>query len=323
MTTRKDLDYHFNMRKEMPLSWGLSGMISEIGFLGRPLPASRCLTPVRVEIDGERLYYGRGEGLEVERLILRRISPPSELLDRFVSLSNGSASAVKKFASKYGVLGICEHGLPCTHQSCVPINSGWSCMPMGWGRGDMANSPTHDPWEPLSSWFSYSARARALLNIAARLHQGKCGLVNDWQQIHGTTPSQSLDNPSNDNEKRLLIEKWILTGELNHWLSVGGVRPLIEWGLGKGSTQPRIVLSSGRLPFGLFGAIGLQLLSAVARSDGLDVCCGCGTAYMPGRRPNPNRRSYCPNCRKRKVPQRDASRAYYQRIKSKGGRHAS
>jgi len=48
-------------------------------------------------------------------------------------------------------------------------------------------------------------------------------------------------------------------------------------------------------------------------SDDLAVCSSCGMLYSPTRRPNPDRRNYCPKCKEDKVPQRDASRDYYDR----------
>ena len=49
------------------------------------------------------------------------------------------------------------------------------------------------------------------------------------------------------------------------------------------------------------------------------VCFNCGEAYTPHRLPSKSRRNYCPECRARGVPVRDASRDYYRRKIGKEG----
>jgi hypothetical protein len=46
---------------------------------------------------------------------------------------------------------------------------------------------------------------------------------------------------------------------------------------------------------------------AVARSDGLATCSACGALFAPRRRPNPNRRRFCPECSQLGIPHRLAS----------------
>lgn len=65
----------------------------------------------------------------------------------------------------------------------------------------------------------------------------------------------------------------------------------------------------------MFGALAVQLLFSVFRSDGLAICSACGSPFIPKRRPNSTRRVYCPDCSKGRRDQRDASRAYRDRKK--------
>src|SRR5207244_7489631 len=85
----------------------------------------------------------------------------------------------------------------------------------------------------------------------------------------------------------------------------GGVRPFFEWGTGPGAK------SSVRLGgYSLYGAIAVQLLFDVSRTDGLAVCTSCGTPYLPPtRRPRWDQNTYCPDCGK-KAAARDASARY-------------
>ena len=83
---------------------------------------------------------------------------------------------------------------------------------------------------------------------------------------------------------------WIIAD----WLRIGDVRPRPLW---RGE-QPTLVLSSP----GLFGALAIQLLLAMQRSDGVATGSSCGRAYTPVRRPKQHQRRYCPECRDAGAP---------------------
>ena len=64
-------------------------------------------------------------------------------------------------------------------------------------------------------------------------------------------------------------------------------------------------------------ALAVRLAFAAAASKGFWVCANCGSPYLPPRRPQRGRRNYCPECRKKRVPQRDAAREYKARKRRK------
>jgi hypothetical protein len=63
----------------------------------------------------------------------------------------------------------------------------------------------------------------------------------------------------------------------------------------------------------LFGVLGAQLAYAIARSDEMARCAGCKAAFTPERPISHGSRQYCRTCQRRKIPQRDASRAWRSR----------
>jgi hypothetical protein len=95
-----------------------------------------------------------------------------------------------------------------------------------------------------------------------------------------------------------------LSGVLNYWLRLGGVRPRYEWT----GRRPQILLGGHALT----GALAVQMLFDCSRTDGLAVCAGCGTPFLPGpRRPRRDRNTYCSDCGTRAAA-RDAAARYRQ-----------
>jgi hypothetical protein len=95
-----------------------------------------------------------------------------------------------------------------------------------------------------------------------------------------------------------------LSEVLNYWLRLGGVRPRYEWT----GRRPQILLGG----HALMGALAVQMLFDCSRTDGLAVCAGCGTPFLPGpRRPRRDRNTYCSDCGTRAAA-RDAAARYRQ-----------
>jgi hypothetical protein len=91
------------------------------------------------------------------------------------------------------------------------------------------------------------------------------------------------------------------------WLVIGHVEPKFSWD----TDGPKFFLDAGT-----FGVLGIQIMQAVARTQGLATCSGCGIPYMrEGRRPQLGRRNYCPSCGTR-AALRDAQRE--RRAKQRG-----
>jgi hypothetical protein len=291
LTAGHGLDYHFTMTAD-ELRWQLADLQTS-----PPVATPELVRRPRVELRGDRLVwwmiYGTGEGSSGGS-----IKPPRDLLERFTRLADAPDQDIAAFASRFGVLGICEHGAPASHSpGCRPLR----CDREGGGQDYYA-------WEPISAWRHYSGQTRAALNVAACLHDGKAGTAEDWQRIYARTTIALAGEPvpwwPRDRHDSFLLagERFMLGQVLNELLHIAGVSPVVEWHRPK----PQIVLSGG----GLFGQVVVRLAMAVVRTSGLAICSGCGAAYSPERRPAPGRRTYCLTCRERGIPQRDAQRAY-------------
>jgi hypothetical protein len=102
----------------------------------------------------------------------------------------------------------------------------------------------------------------------------------------------------------LPFQRRTLSGVLNYWLQLGGVRQQLEWS----GPKPQVQLGG----HGLIGALTVQLLFDCSRTDGLAVCASCGTPFLPGsRRPRRDRNTYCSDCGL-KAAARDAAARYRQ-----------
>jgi hypothetical protein len=161
----------------------------------------------------------------------------------------------------------------------------------------------------LSAWHRYAHIAQAIIDIAARLHQGKP--VSDkyiWKDARIELFAVTDEGFTEDYQ----LQAFAISVAVNGWLELGGVRPYFLW---EGGRPPTVTLGPAILWWfkpasraymlrimphlqgtTLFGALGVQLLMAVSRAAGFAVCSACGKVYMPKRRPNPKRRRYCGRC---------------------------
>jgi hypothetical protein len=309
-----------------------------VGVTQLPLPAPKADVPALIEIHGEYLCWmnpstpeavGQTEiqvlpSAKVDTEIMKRVPvyedaysrPDGELtgaLHRFVRLRD--AQDVLRFAQRYGVLDICEHGLPCTHNprmlnihllGLVQSPSLWKPVEVGTenSRSFLIEERGKRPWcegcgsEPVETWLFWSRQARAILNLAAALSAGRPCSREDWEVIL----TQDID------EKPQLIDtlmarRWAagvyLQEAVNLWLDLANVRLALSWPTGAGLGSLR--LERG----GTFGLLGVQLLTAITGAQSLAICNGCSIPYIrEKRRPQAGRQNYCLECRAKKVPER-------------------
>jgi hypothetical protein len=89
------------------------------------------------------------------------VAASNGLLEAFIKLSHGSSTRVLSFAKNWGVLGLCDHAVPFTHDA--------DCT--------MANSESIEQWRALAD------AARSILLISAKLYSGKLGGPSEWAPI--------------------------------------------------------------------------------------------------------------------------------------------
>lgn len=275
----------------IPPGWSEAGLTDLEGRFGRPVAAGRWVVPSGIELQGDQLIW--------REFPARQVSAGPKLLEEFVRLADRPAEAVLSYARRWGVLGICEHGLPLSHNP-PPTPLGPGSFPMTWCRPLAAESGVFR--EPLDAWWRYSRQYRAVLNLAACLHDGRLGQPEDWKVLFY---KESEERAVPWWRRRMDAEWSVLSFVVNEWLDIARVRIRHVFERGKHDLP-----MSG---MALFGALALQLLLAATRTDGLAICSACGLSYRPSRQPTTNRRRYCAECRERGASLRDAAADYRRR----------
>jgi hypothetical protein len=285
-------------------------------FPDRPMQSGLAFVPGKVETDGVHLNWGRDGA--------RYVQPKDGMLTAFLRLSDASDQEIAAYARRWGVLGLCTHGLPCSHnQYLFGFDDGIGfCLPVILPRSQ--GSPF---WfqEPLELWRAWSRKAQALLNIAVQLNQGNRALWEDWNVIKEIRTSGLTDSKGIPAEARRLAwmkditsERKEMSEELDTWISRGQVRPRASWNTSATHSRTPVAwrFSPDTVSRGpnLFGLLALNIVHTIAGS-GSAVCSACARSYPRDRRPDPGRRNYCEECRAKGMPERDAAREYRARKK--------
>jgi hypothetical protein len=198
-----------------------------------------------------------------------------ELLPAFLRLAEASDEAILAFARRWGMLGLCHHGLPTFHDKSFDVfnhrtlDDGSTC----WFEGRR---------EATSAWRHYASRARGLVALSVRLRSGS-GVDDDAAEreyqdavsrISVVTSVERVGDP--DGKRHKLGD--LVANEIRRWLDVGRVGLRVQW-TGDGFVP---VLESD-YPF-LFGALTGRLFLAVA-GHSVALCHHCGGLFQPSRRP--------------------------------------
>lgn len=129
------------------------------GNLIGPLDITGWYVPEVVNLQGDDLVWDWFSTNARAGQEANRIRATSELLGNFIRLHDADDDRILKFARKWGMLYLCEHGLPARHTGDV-------CLPLGKWIG--LNGRNH---EPIEGWRIYSRKAHELLNEAAKLYE--------------------------------------------------------------------------------------------------------------------------------------------------------
>src|SRR5438552_701854 len=88
------------------------------------MPAGSVFVPSDIELEDGRLHWGAG-GARYKHV-------SSRMLDDFIDLHDADDSSILRFARKWGVIGVCRHGLPGSHnQYPLGLMEGVRpCLPM-------------------------------------------------------------------------------------------------------------------------------------------------------------------------------------------------
>jgi hypothetical protein len=270
------------------------------GLIGQPITGAATAIPDSVSIsNGHLVWSSRGH--------FKRLSHPENVLSAFIRLASESEpDAILNFAKDYGPLWLCKrHGIAAWHRPLIHNRNAFGPAPL---VGEEINLLSlwcapgrvrEQFYEALARWRTLALRARNLLLIAVQLHRGQTPPREAWTEVDGETEDFRkfgawawLDDPWNR-----LVEN------LNWWLECANTSALVEGKSGK----LQLVLRSRFIPSALT-IIALQIILATMRAQGL-LTCRCGAPF-PSQSP---KRVYCDDCLAKKIPGRDAARAYRKR----------
>ena len=291
------------------LYWGWSGpLFSEVrgnSLVYRPIPTREMRTPDTETMD--------------------------RLLQEFVTLAVAPNEAILRFANRWGVLGLCKHGLPATHSmtlskqvSLLPIYQ--YCTP---------KKRQGYCYEPLERWRYYARQAKAITSLAympsilepeevfngnpetvfginimrggrVEIH-GLHGDEEDWKALFGDMWFTYLKHD------RVVAARDLLTLAIERLFKLTHIRPVFTWK----SRKPDFHFCGRSDEYGLFESLVMQLMLHVARARGLSVCRECLQAFLINH--SHRSTSYCPQCNK-KVQHRQAVQRFSQKEKENPNR---
>src|SRR5262245_45732508 len=129
-----------------------SGDLTEVrtsrGTLDRALGGPAWLVPGDTKLEKQCLVWDFVAMVKRNR----RMRPSDGMLERFIELADGSPPDILRYTRHYGVLMICEHGLPSSHRPTRLFNDDIGCRPQGYSR---------KCYEPLERWWHFARQARA------------------------------------------------------------------------------------------------------------------------------------------------------------------
>ena len=204
-------------------------------------------------------------------------------LDEFIAIK--SDRDVLRFAGKFGVLGICSHDVPASHNPPPPMAAfaGWQgpltwCRPIGWEE-DLVR-------EPIVVWLHFAQQAAAIVRVAAAVRRKERAKSADWATIFSQSAHPTFDTDD------LEVARIMLAGLVKEWLAIGNVRPKFTWW--SRADQPSFALGGET-----FATLAAQLMLAVSGSQSVAVCSGCSTTYFRKERAPQGPTNWCPACRGR------------------------
>jgi hypothetical protein len=171
--------------------------------------------------------------------------------------------------------------------------------------------------ESLQTWRFFSRRARAILNLAARLQQGKKGTAKQWEplgelrSVIGTRGIKYLSDEApglswliaergfpRPEDQNLKIQRALLAYEITIWLKLGRV----GFVAGPGIFEIDLHLC-------MFSAVALQLALMIAGTNRLFTSSGCGYPYPRTKKaPKAGQANFCQHCGREALRQADQRR---------------
>jgi hypothetical protein len=262
------------------LSPGLEGYLvdEETGSLERPVDLTGWYVPKDVTLQGKNLVWHLFGSHMVAGTKAKKVWANSSLLLSFAGLHKKKDSQILQFSRKWGVLCLCEHGVPAWH-------IGNQCLPLG-DHVFLNDRNT----EPITLWRKYSLEAYKMLEEAARIYR------------------DIEEDQVSDDRYEIWNRQVLLAKRVQGWLDQAGVKVEYFWWQDK----QKVIMGTPSL----FAALAVQLMSLVS-GKGLAICSNCGKIYIPSRTPRRDQRNYCDKMECKKLASwRDAKRDRRRRLVS-------
>jgi hypothetical protein len=243
----------------------------------------------------------------------RMVRPRTDILERFIRLAKASDAQIQNFAMKYGGLEIFfNYGHP---SGSVHI-------------------------EYCEIWRYFARVMAAAMKIGARLYGHQPVPAAEWriigwrpdllepmieqQEVHGrlrnlleeTKVWCSIAGYLRSRRRPLAREtRALFVRLLNTLLGMAMVRPWILWPDIPEPSRPQVVYSG----WSLLSTLALQLCLRVAKIPTSALCFHCQKSYPTRKRaPKIGQRNFCPDCRKKRMPQKYALADFRQRKRGTG-----
>jgi uncharacterized Zn finger protein (UPF0148 family) len=205
---------------------------------------------------------------------------------------------------------------PCVDNSCMGFFV-YICRPRVVGHKDIydnlvqeriaedaRNAPLAERYEPLAIWRQFASECRAMMRLAFALRNGSEGEGGDWEILR-TGVVDGVEN-------RVGVGKYVLSGCINDWLEISGVRPRFLWMEGK---HGEFELSGpGNVGTNILSAISVQLMLLVNGSPDYAVCPECGNPFLLRKGQSKEGRAFCRKCG-RKAAQKQAVQKYQRKLR--------
>lgn len=231
-------------------------------------PALVLMQPGRLRVPKTISLSHNGDRLQWDRLAEDRTPLPSkDLLEDFWQLSRKNKPAdYLRFAKRWGPLGLCEHGKPCTHESdCHPRETKYAYS------------------EPLTGWQEYVEKFEAAVWVGCKNTEKEKCTSEEWHLIGG----------DGDEWFDVSAQALKLAETVNTWLRDGDVRPQVKLG-----EKPLPYIQAGLGDYPLFGTLAWLLAEYIFSDRKLAFCFGCLRPFHSKKKaPKSGQKSWCPKCK--------------------------
>jgi len=278
------------------------------------MPGVRVTIPAEVTVARRNLMWRPGT---------KAITVPTIVATEFAALAaaENPSSAVEAFASKWGALRLCAHGLPATH------------APLRMAIGDMASTApcalAYDGektfyMEPVAKWIEYSGQANALLQAVVACRNGQPVPDSAWDKLKTLFPTSAVI-PARRTRSAREVTRAELEGGLvgrvaslevrmfnsdqqavayaiRRWLDLGDVKLAFGWS----AMEPDF----GMVTTTLFGALAVSIAALAAHGTPMKWCVFGDHFY--GRRKGEHVASRCcdrPDCNDKRLVANTAASA--------------